>query len=55
MAQILDVNTYSSIITRDSVCIALTMAALHDLKVTTEDVVNIYVMGMESIRSRVWG
>ena len=39
--------TYSSMVTRETVCIFLTMAALHNLEVKEED--------MDSIRSRVWG
>ena len=35
--------TYSSVVTRETVCIALTMAALHDLEVKLADVLNAYV------------
>ena len=32
MTHILDTITYSSVVTRETVCIALTMEALHDIK-----------------------
>ena len=38
MTNTLDVITYSSVATRDSVCIALVMAVLHDLEVKAADV-----------------
>ena len=40
----LDTMTYSSVVTREMVCLALTMAALHDLEVKAADVLNAYVM-----------
>ena len=36
--------TFSSVVTRETLCIALTMAALHDLEVKAADVLNAYVM-----------
>ena len=36
--------TYSSLVTRETVCIALKMAALHDLEVKAADVLNAHVM-----------
>ena len=44
MTHTLDTITYSSVVMRDTVCIALTMAVLHDLKVKAADVLNAYVM-----------
>ena len=44
MTQMLDVIFYSSMITRETVKIALTMAALHDLEVKTADLLHAYVM-----------
>ena len=38
-----DTITYSSVVTRETVCIALTMAALHDLEVKAANVLNAYV------------
>ena len=38
-----DTITYSSVVTRETVCIALTMAALHDLEVKATDVLIAYV------------
>ena len=42
--QMLDVITYSSIVTTDTTCIALAMAALHDLDVKEAEVLRIYMM-----------
>ena len=56
----LDVTTYLTVVTRETVHIALTIAALPDLEVKAADVLNAYVMAsnrekkMDSIRSRVW-
>ena len=44
--------TYSSGVTRDSVCIALTTAALHDLVVKAANVLNTYVMAPN--REKIW-
>ena len=38
-----DTITYSSVVTRETVPIALTMVALHDLEVKTADVLNSYM------------
>ena len=38
-----DTITYSSVVTRETLCIALTMAALHDLEVKVAEVLNAYV------------
>ena len=40
----LDTITYSSMVTRDTVHVALTMAALYDLKVKAADILNAYEM-----------
>ena len=39
-----DVIAYASMNTRETVCIALTMTALHDLEVKTADILNANVM-----------
>ena len=44
MTNTLDVITYSSVVTRETVCIALTMVALHDLEFKASDVLNAYVI-----------
>ena len=44
MTHTLDVITYSCIVSRETVCIALTMAALHDLEVKAASVLNAYLM-----------
>ena len=51
---------YSSVVTRVIMCIALTMAVLHDLKFKATDVLNASLMAPNrekiwSNRSRVWG
>ena len=53
VTQMPGVITYSSMITRETVCIAFTMAALDDINVTAADVLNSYVMTLnrENIRS----
>ena len=48
----LNVITYSSIVTRETVHIALTMVVLHNLVVKAEDVLNIYVMALN--REKIW-
>ena len=40
------------LVTRETVCIALTMAALHDLEVKAPDVLNAYVMAPKS--KKIW-
>ena len=44
MTHTLDTSTYFSVVMRETVCIALNMAALHDLEVKAADVLNTYVM-----------
>ena len=39
-----DTITYSSEVTRETVCIAFTMVALHDLELKDANVLNAYVM-----------
>ena len=41
-----DVVTHSSAVTREIVCIALTMAALHDPEIKAPDVLKTYVMAL---------
>ena len=48
MINIPDTITYSSLVTRETVHIALTMAALHDLKVKAADVSNTYLIASNS-------
>ena len=38
-----DVITYSSVVTRETVCIALIMAGFHDLEVKAADALNAYL------------
>ena len=45
-----DVNTYSDVVTRDSICISLIMAVLHDLEVKAADVLN--MLGIASYREK---
>ena len=47
-----DTITYSSVVMRETVCIALTMVALHDLEVKAADVLNAYVM--EPNHEKIW-
>ena len=47
-----DTMMYSSVITRENVCIALTMAVLHGLEVNTADVLHAYVMA--PISEKIW-
>ena len=52
--------TYSSVVTRETLHIAITVVALHNLEIEAADILNAYVMApnkkcMVSIRSRVWG
>ena len=44
MPHTLDTITYSSVVTRETVCIPHTMAALHDLEVNATNILNAYVM-----------
>ena len=45
-----DVITYSSVVTREIVCIALTMIMLHDMQVKAADALNV----MAPIREEIW-
>ena len=44
MTHTLDTITYSSEVTRETICISLTMVVLHDQEVKAADVLNTYVM-----------
>ena len=48
----LDVIMYSSVVPRETVCIAFRMTMLHDLDVTSADVLNAYVMTPK--REKIW-
>jgi hypothetical protein len=37
--------TYASVVSRETVCIALTIAALNDLEVKAADILNAYISG----------
>ena len=52
MTQTPDVITYFIVFTRETVHIALTMAALHDLKVKAADIMNAYLMAPN--RENIW-
>ena len=52
ITQTSDVITYSSVVIRQTVCIALTMVAIHDLEVKAADVSNAYVMANSS--DKIW-
>ena len=47
-----DTLTYSSIVSRDSVCIALTIAALNELSVMVCDIQNAYLTA--DCREKIW-
>ena len=47
-----DVITYFSVVTRKTVCIALTMVAFHELEVKAAVVLNAYVMAPN--REKMW-
>ena len=47
-----DFITYSSVVARKIVCIALTMAVPHDLKVKAADILNAYVMALKKKSKR---
>ena len=55
MTHAMDVLIYSIVNTSETVCIALTMAALHDQEVKALDVLNAYVMASNKQEIRVWG
>ena len=44
MTNTLNTITYSSVVKRETLCITLTMAALHDLQVKEANILNAYVM-----------
>ena len=44
--------TYASVVSRESVCIALTLAALNDLEVKVGDVENDYIISL--VREKIW-
>ena len=52
MTHTMDIISYSSVVTRETLWIALTMTALHDLEVTAVDVLNTYVT--PSSREKIW-
>ena len=52
MTHTLDTITFSSVISKETVHIALTMVALHDLKVKVADVLNIIVIAPS--REKIW-
>ena len=52
MTQVLDVITYSSMVTDKTVYIAFAMAVLHNLEAKTADVLNAYVMTPN--REMIW-
>ena len=52
MTHTLDNVTYSSVVTRKTVHIALTMAVLHDLEVKAANVLNAYVMAFH--HEKIW-
>ena len=52
MTHTMDTITYSSVVTRECVCIALTMVALHDLEIKASDVLNAYVMAPS--HEKIW-
>jgi hypothetical protein len=37
------IMTYASVVSRETVCIALTLAALNDLEVKAADILNAYI------------
>ena len=52
MTETLAVLTYASVVSRDSVCIALTIATLNDLQVEASDVQNAFVMA--TCEEQIW-
>ena len=50
-----DVITYSSVVTRKTVCNALTMAALNDLEVKAAEVLNAYEMAPNREKNKRYG
>ena len=47
-----EIITYSNVVTREMVCIALTMTALYSLKAKAANVLNAYVMAPN--REKIW-
>ena len=47
-----DVISYSSVVTRETMCISLTMSALYDLPVKAADLLNTYIMAPN--REKIW-
>ena len=45
-------TTYASVVSRETVCLALTIAALNDLEVKVGDVLNAYITA--PITKKVW-
>ena len=52
MTEILAALTYASVVSRDSVCIALTIATLNDLQVKASDVQNAFLMA--TCEEQIW-
>ena len=52
MIHTLDVITYFSVVTRETVCIVLTMVALYDIEVKTADILEAYVSAPN--KERIW-
>ena len=46
-----DVN-YASVVSRETVCIAMTLAALNDMEVKCEDVLNAYITF--PVKEKIW-
>jgi hypothetical protein len=45
-------NTYASVVSRESVCIAVTLAALNDLEVKSADIENAYLTA--PVTEKIW-
>ena len=52
MTNTLDTIMYSSVVTRETVCITLTVAVLHDLEVKAPDILNAHVMAPN--HEKIW-
>jgi hypothetical protein len=46
------IMTYASVVSRETICIALTIAALNDLEVKAADILNAYISAL--IKEKVW-
>ncbi len=44
--------TYASVVSRETLCLALTIASLNDLEVKVEDVLNTYITA--PVKEKVW-